>query len=115
MDYRLAQSDIGRLIAPIDDPKIAEFVAQLEPINALARPFTWFPVAAAIGIGQRYGHRLLRRSLHHRQHVRLGVDRGASPLRLQIRPRPRLSPPRQVASEAGPALLSSLLAPGGPH
>ena len=36
MDYHLAQINIGRLIAPIDDPKIAEFVAQLAPINALA-------------------------------------------------------------------------------
>jgi uncharacterized protein DUF3291 len=36
MNYHLAQINIGRLIAPIDDPKIAEFVAQLDPINALA-------------------------------------------------------------------------------
>jgi hypothetical protein len=36
MNYHLAQINISRLIAPIDDPKIAEFVAQLEPINALA-------------------------------------------------------------------------------
>ena len=36
MTYRLAQINIARLVAPLDDPKIAEFVAQLEPINALA-------------------------------------------------------------------------------
>jgi hypothetical protein len=36
MNYHLAQINIGRLIAPIDDPKIAGFIAQLEPINALA-------------------------------------------------------------------------------
>ena len=36
MAYHLAQINIGRLIAPIDDPKIAEFVSQLDPINALA-------------------------------------------------------------------------------
>lgn len=36
MNYHLAQINVGRLIAPIDDPKIAEFVAQLDPINALA-------------------------------------------------------------------------------
>ena len=36
MNYHLAQINIARLIAPIDDPKIAEFVAQLEPINAAA-------------------------------------------------------------------------------
>src|SRR5438034_1151098 len=36
MTYHLGQITIGRLIAPIDDPKIAEFVAELEPINAIA-------------------------------------------------------------------------------
>jgi hypothetical protein len=36
MAYHLAQINIGRLIAPIDDPQIAEFVAQLDQINALA-------------------------------------------------------------------------------
>ena len=36
MNFHLAQINIGRLIAPIDDPKIAGFVAQLDPINALA-------------------------------------------------------------------------------
>src|SRR5215831_17118315 len=44
MTYHLAQINIGRLIAPIDDPRIAEFVAQLAPINALAdqaHGFVW--------------------------------------------------------------------------
>ena len=36
MTYHLAQINISRLLAPLDDPKIAEFVAQLEPINAIA-------------------------------------------------------------------------------
>ena len=36
MNYHLAQINISRLIAPLDDPKIAEFVSLLEPINALA-------------------------------------------------------------------------------
>ena len=36
MAYHLAQINVGHLIAPIDDPKIAEFVSQLDPINALA-------------------------------------------------------------------------------
>ena len=36
MQYHLAQINIARLIAPLDDPKIAGFVAQLDPINALA-------------------------------------------------------------------------------
>jgi len=34
--YHLAQINIGRILAPIDDSLMAEFVAQLAPINALA-------------------------------------------------------------------------------
>jgi hypothetical protein len=33
---QLAQINIARLVAPIDDPRIAEFVAQLDEVNALA-------------------------------------------------------------------------------
>ncbi len=32
----LAQLNIGRLVAPQDDPRVAEFMDALEPINALA-------------------------------------------------------------------------------
>ncbi len=32
----LAQLNIGRLTAPLDDPRIADFVDNLDPINALA-------------------------------------------------------------------------------
>src|SRR5690242_16544294 len=44
MRYQLAQINVAHLIAPIDNPKIAEFVAQLEPINSLtdaAPGFVW--------------------------------------------------------------------------
>jgi len=34
--YHLAQINIGRVLAPIDSPQLADFVANLEPINALA-------------------------------------------------------------------------------
>jgi heme-degrading monooxygenase HmoA len=40
----LAQLNIGRLIAPQDDPRVAEFMDALEPINALAdasQGFVW--------------------------------------------------------------------------
>jgi Domain of unknown function (DUF3291) len=36
VDVHLAQVNIGRLLAPVDDPRVAEFVAQLDAINALA-------------------------------------------------------------------------------
>lgn len=42
--FHLAQINIARLTAPLDDPRIADFVAQLDPINALAERsagFVW--------------------------------------------------------------------------
>ncbi len=32
----LAQVNIGRLLAPLDSPQLADFVAWLEPVNAVA-------------------------------------------------------------------------------
>jgi hypothetical protein len=36
MGYQLAQLNIGRLVAPLEAPEIADFVAALDAINALA-------------------------------------------------------------------------------
>lgn len=36
MKYHLAQINIGRLVAPLDDPRIAGFLGQLDSVNALA-------------------------------------------------------------------------------
>jgi Domain of unknown function (DUF3291) len=44
MAWQLAQINIARLVAPLDDPRIADFVVQLDSINALAeqaRGFVW--------------------------------------------------------------------------
>ena len=44
MLYYLAQVNIGKLLAPIDDPAIAEFVNQLDEMNQLAEKspgFIW--------------------------------------------------------------------------
>jgi Domain of unknown function (DUF3291) len=41
---QLAQINIARLVAPVDDPRIAEFMAQLDEVNALAEQswgFVW--------------------------------------------------------------------------
>ena len=35
-NYHIAQINIARMLAPIDDPIMAEFAAQLAPVNALA-------------------------------------------------------------------------------
>ena len=43
-DYELAQLNIARLIEPIDSPRLSDFVANLERINALAersKGFVW--------------------------------------------------------------------------
>lgn len=36
MDYVVAQVNIGRLVAPLDSPQLADFVAGLDPVNAVA-------------------------------------------------------------------------------
>jgi hypothetical protein len=36
VEYRLAQVNIARLRAPIDSPVLADFVAELDPVNAVA-------------------------------------------------------------------------------
>jgi len=35
-DRQLAQINIGRTVAPLDDPGMAEFMAALDPVNAIA-------------------------------------------------------------------------------
>jgi hypothetical protein len=34
--FELAQVNLGRLVAPLDDPRLADFMAALDPVNALA-------------------------------------------------------------------------------
>jgi hypothetical protein len=44
MSFVLAQVNVGRLTAPLDSPALAEFVAALDPVNALAEAapgFLW--------------------------------------------------------------------------
>ncbi|MEP7019010.1 MAG: DUF3291 domain-containing protein [Pseudonocardiales bacterium] len=36
MPYELAQVNVSRLAAPLDDPALADFVAALDPVNAVA-------------------------------------------------------------------------------
>jgi len=43
-DYHLAQINVARMLAPLDDPIMADFVAQLDAINAVAdqsQGFVW--------------------------------------------------------------------------
>src|SRR6201996_7699800 len=44
VDYVLAQVNIGRLVAPLDSPQLAGFMAALDPVNAgadSAPGFVW--------------------------------------------------------------------------
>jgi hypothetical protein len=36
MEYVIAQVNVGRLTAPLDSPRLADFVAGLDPVNAVA-------------------------------------------------------------------------------
>src|ERR1700689_1161626 len=36
MEYVVAQVNIGRLVAPLDSPRLADFVAALDEVNAVA-------------------------------------------------------------------------------
>ena len=40
--FHLAQVNVGRLLAPVDSPRIADFVANLDRINALAESMPGF-------------------------------------------------------------------------
>src|SRR5262245_25548635 len=40
--FRLAQINVGRLRAPVDSPLVAEFMAALDPINAMAEAASGF-------------------------------------------------------------------------
>jgi hypothetical protein len=44
MRFQLAQINVGRLLAPVDSPRITSFVVRLDPVNALAEAapgFVW--------------------------------------------------------------------------
>ena len=44
VNYVLAQVNVGRLLAPLDSPRLADFAAALDPVNAVAEAapgFVW--------------------------------------------------------------------------
>jgi hypothetical protein len=46
VDYLLAQVNIGRMLAPLDSPQLADFAAALDPVNAAADAAPGFNVLA---------------------------------------------------------------------
>ena len=95
MNFHLAQINFGRLMAPLDDPMIAGFVAQLDPINALADAapgFVW-RLQSASGNATELAY---NDDPFVNMSVRLDLCRSFAQLRLHVRTHRRLSRPRQV-------------------
>ena len=40
--YHLAELNVGRLLAPTDDPRVAEFMANLDRVNGLGKRVSGF-------------------------------------------------------------------------
>jgi hypothetical protein len=57
MDFVLAQVNVARLLAPLDSPALAGFVAALEPVNALADAAPGFVWRLQTGDGNATGIR----------------------------------------------------------
>ena len=48
--YHLAQLNVARAVAPLDDPRMADFMARLDEVNGLAERspgFVWRPLGAS--------------------------------------------------------------------
>jgi len=55
----LAELNIGRLLAPVDDPRVAEFMENLDRINGLGKRmpgFVWMSEGDAAGMGNTENH-----------------------------------------------------------
>ena len=86
-DYHIAQLNIATLLAPIDDPSIADFTDNLERINALGDGHPGFVWRLQTDEGDATALRALSRPDGHREHDRVDVDRGTQGLRLPNRSR----------------------------
>jgi hypothetical protein len=114
MKFHLAQINIGRLVAPIDDPKIAEFVTQLDAINAIADG-AGICVAPEDRIGECDGCDVQRRSIRDREYVRMGIGGIATGLCLQIGACESYAGPGEVVREDGEAALLFVVGARGTH
>ena len=68
----LAQLNIGRLRYPTDDPRVADFMNNLDLVNSLAERSQRIRLASQGRQRQRDQYPAVRRSEHDRQHVGLG-------------------------------------------
>lgn len=115
MNYHLAQINISRLIAPLDDPKIAEFVSQLQPINALADKALGFVWRLQSESGNATDLAYNEEPLCDREYVGLGVYRDVARVCLQVKSSGSFSRPREVVRKGGRARLLSVVDSVRPH
>ena len=69
---KLAELNVGYAAHPLDDPRMADFMNNLDRINALAERSPRLCLAAAIRQRQRNRHRGAGRRDDDLQHVHLG-------------------------------------------
>lgn len=65
MPYELAQVNIARLVAPLDDPQLADFVAPLDPVNAAPGSVHWSTRVRWVTYGSTripFGNKLVSRA-----------------------------------------------------
>lgn len=78
LHYHLAQINIARMIAPLDSPVMAGFVAQLEPVNTLADRSPGLIWRLPTESGDATSVQAYPGSACHREHVGLGIRGSAS-------------------------------------
>src|SRR5881628_3830567 len=109
-DYHLAQLNIGRIVAPLESPQLAGFVARLEEINALADGAPGFVWRFQTEDGNASA---LRRRAHAGQLLRLGVGGSPAHVRLPHSARRGYAIPAGVVRAAGSAVHRAVVGPCG--
>ena len=85
-DWHLAQANIARAVAPMDDPAMADFMAQLDTINALADRSPGFVWRLQSGSGNATDIAVTDDPLVILNMSGLGIGRRPVRLRLSHRP-----------------------------
>ena len=86
--FHIAQVNIGRMLAPLDSPTMAGFMARLADINALADSAPGFVWRLQTESGDATSVRVFDDD-RIAQHVGMGLHRGAVELLVQNRARAR--------------------------
>src|SRR5258707_9428018 len=106
----LAQLNIGRIRYSLDDPRMADFVNNLDRVNAIAEHTPGFVWRLQDDSGNATAIHAFRRPAHALEHVRVGIGRRAGTFRLADGPQAYLRSPcgrmdRATMHSAGRASL----------